>query len=966
MAANEMFDLKLPEDTPVALRAVIEGHRERLRASASVNPGWLDAALPRLVHVWLASDFAAHVCLRHPDTLVDWLASDRFERPHDTETTRQALAVAMQDCADEADLQRRLRRFRHSEMLAIAWRDILDLAPVEETLLALSDLADALIGEALAWLDSDMRKGSYGTPRDREGQAQALVVLGMGKLGGRELNFSSDIDLIFAYPRGGETDGCKPVSNEVYFTRLGQRLIRALDSTTADGFVYRVDMRLRPFGDAGALVFNFGAMENYYETHGREWERYALVKARPLVGEPGAIAELTQRLQGFIYRRYLDFGAIEALREMKQMIGQQAARKGKTDDLKVGPGGIREVEFTVQVFQLIYGGRDHHLQGASLLPRLEYLAERGLMPAEDVAELREGYRFLRRVENRLQMVNDQQVHALPGDLDARWRLARGLGYSDWATFYIELERHRARINAHFQKVFGVEPGAELISDVGGDLAALWRALMQQLPVQEEVLTRAGFLDTTAVIAQLGAFASERRVAALSTQGRQRLDRLMPLLLAELPDWPNPVRTLERVLALLLAIVRRTVYLALLTERPQVLTQLLRLCAASPWIGVNLTKFPILLDELIDPQHLYAPPDKAALASELTQEFTRIDPFEQEQVLDRLRHFKQVQTFRVAAADIVGALPLMKVSDHLTWIAEVLLEQVLRSAWQALAQKHGSPCHTLDGQRRAVHFTIIGYGKLGGLEMGYSSDLDIVFLHDSCGEMQQTDGERPIDNAVFFARLAQRMVQLLTLFTVAGKLYEVDMRLRPSGNSGLLVSGLEAFERYQTDSAWIWEHQALVRARPVAGDAVIAPVFDAVRRRILARPRDLVALRKEVRGMREKMWSQLDREQSTRFDLKKSPGGITDLEFVVQYLVLAYAHTYPQLTDWTDNIRILDRLAETDILDVATARALADAYRKLRDEIHRLTLQEQSAIVDADEFASERALIQRVWQQWLAV
>ncbi|MGF1545990.1 MAG: bifunctional [glutamate--ammonia ligase]-adenylyl-L-tyrosine phosphorylase/[glutamate--ammonia-ligase] adenylyltransferase [Thiotrichales bacterium] len=959
-----MLDQLLPPDTPPSLRAALAGYRERLLAAAPEHSERFEAALPRLVRLWLASDFAAQVCARFAATLADWLDADRFARVHDTEAMCQRCIEALQDCGDEAGLNRSLRQFRQLEMLGIAWRDALDLAAVDETLLALSDLADTLINGALRWLDAELRGGPFGVPRDRDGQAQALVVLGMGKLGGRELNFSSDIDLIFAYPRSGETDGRKSVSNEVYFTRLGQRLIKALDAATADGFVYRVDMRLRPFGDAGALVFNFGAMELYYETHGREWERYALVKARPLAGDAAAIAELTKRLHGFVYRRYLDFGAIEALREMKQMISQQAARKGKADDLKLGPGGIREVEFTAQVFQLIYGGRDHHLQGQALLPRLAYLGERGLMPAEDVAELAAGYRFLRRVENRLQMLNDQQVHALPDDAVARWRLASSLGYPDWVTFYADLESHRTRINAHFQKVFGAEPGTETTSDLASELSAFWNALMQQNPTQDEVLARAGYPDPTVVAAPLRAFAAERRVTALSTQGRQRLDRLMPLLLAELPDWPNPARTLERVLVLLLAIVRRTVYLALLSERSQVLTQLIRLCAASPWVGANLARFPILLDELIDPRQLYAPPAKGALTNELAQEFTRIDPLEQEQVLDRLRHFKQVQTFRVAAADIVGALPLMKVSDHLTWIAEVLLEQVVRSAWQALALKHGHPGYRLDGQPYRVRFVVIGYGKLGGLEMGYGSDLDIVFLHDSRGDMQQTDGERPLDNAVFFARLAQRMVQLLTLFTVAGKLYEVDMRLRPSGNSGLLVSSIEAFERYQLESAWIWEHQALVRARPVAGDMALAPAFEAVRSRILTQSRDRLTAQTEVRSMREKMWSQLDPAQCSRFDLKKSPGGITDLEFVVQYLVLAHAHTHPALTTWTDNIRILDSLAAAGILDVATARALADAYRTLRDEIHRLTLQEQSALVDPDEFPAERELIQQVWRRWL--
>ncbi len=959
-----MFEPMLPADTPASLRLALEQRWVRLRDAQPEAAARLEAHAAALGRVWLVSDYAAEVCVRHASTLVQWLDEGRLDERHAAAPMRERLRAALDGCADEPELLRRLRRFRHLELLVIVWRDATDAVSLEETLTALSDLADTLIRGALDWHYADLCRGSFGQPLDKSGAPQEMVVLGMGKLGGRELNFSSDIDLIFAYPSAGQTNGRRPVTNEEFFTRLGQRVIKALDSTTADGFVYRVDMRLRPFGDAGALAWNFAAMEGYYETHGREWERYALVKARPLTGDPARGEQLMQRLHGFIYRRYLDFGAIEAMREMKQLISQQAARKGKSEDLKVGPGGIREIEFTVQVFQLIYGGRDQHLQGQSLLPKLRYLGERGLMPAADVAELEAAYRFLRRAENHLQMLADQQVHALPADDTARWRLARSLGHADWPTFYALLNAHRERVNAHFQKVFGgsgEEAGAHQANQV---LVALWQALAAGQPVAPDALVTAGFTEADAVIERLRAFAAERQIGTLSAQGRQRLDRLMPLLLAELSQSPQPVVTLERVLELLRSVVRRTVYLSLLVERPQVLSQTLRLCAASPWLSENLSRHPILLDELIDPRQLYAPPGKEELQVQLAREFTRIDAGDQEQVLDQLRHFKRAQVFRVAAADIVGALPLMKVSDHLTWIAEAVLEQTLRSAWSALAAKHGEPEYVFDGERRPARFLIIGYGKLGGWEMGYGSDLDIVFLHDSRGTAQQTNGERPIDNAVFFARLAQRIVHLLTVFTAVGKLYEVDMRLRPSGNSGLLVSSLEAFARYQAESAWTWEHQALVRARRVAGAIEMEPAFREIRHTVLSRARDPHVLRREVREMREKMWAQLDKSSAGRFDLKKSPGGITDIEFMVQYLVLAHAHTEPELTVWTDNIRILEALSRTGIVEPETTAALADAYRTLRDEIHRLTLQDKSAVVDASAFAAEQALVKRCWARWL--
>ncbi len=913
--------------------------------------------------VWACSDFAANWCSRYPDRFVALWQSGQLTTIHDSDAFFARLHVLFADTVDEPLLLSRLREVRNTEMVRIAWRDLLGLADLEETLLALSDLADGLVDAAFQWLYTDHCKLSHGTPRDAEGNAQQLVVLGMGKLGGKELNFSSDIDLIFAYPEKGSTDGRRQLDNSQFFIKLGQRLINALHSQTADGFVYRVDMRLRPFGKSGALVTHFNAMEEYYQRHGREWERYALLKARVIAGDKAAGQELLQRLEGFVYRRYLDYGALESMREMKKLISIEAARKGQGDNLKTGPGGIREVEFTTQVFQLTYGGRDQHLRNPQLLPSLAYLGQRGLLPEAACTELRDGYHCLRRAENRLQMVADQQTHVLPEGDDERQRIALGMGHEDWDSFYAELNAHRDRVNHHFNQVFGESEESDR-NPVETAMETLWLSLDGHDEADAHYLEAAGYQTPEETLKALQTFHDDRRIQALSEHGRQRLDRVMPPLLAITTDTEDPDATLQRLLDLLGNIARRTVYLSLLAEQPEVLKQLTRLCAASPWVGEYLAQHPILLDELISPESLYRPPDREGLRQTLQRQFERISTDDDEQILDQLRHFKHAQVFRVAAADIVGALPVMKVSDHLSWIAEITLEKVLASAWETMTRRYGTPRYQLDGKPHDALFIIVGYGKLGGFEMGYSSDLDIVFIHDSRGKAQYTNGDKSIDNATFFMRLASRMIMLLTTRTAAGDLYEVDTRLRPSGKSGLLVSSLEAFRKYQEKEAWTWEHQALIRARPVAGGDPLATAFGTLRRDILARPRDLVALQAEVRRMRDKMWTTHKVKKADFFDLKKSPGGITDIEFMVQYLVLAHARQHPELCRWTDNIRILVTLADVGIIEPETAEQLINAYRAMRDKIHRHNLQGKSARVPKNAFRDEQALVRQLWQQWL--
>ena len=906
------------------------------------------AALPR---VFACSDFVATACERDPALLTDLAAGD-LQAEYTLDDYHARLARWLETVADEAALMRALRRFRRREMVRILWRDIAGQADLMATTRDLSHLAEACIEGALARLHA-WQCERLGTPCHADGRPMQLVVLGMGKLGAWELNVSSDIDLVFAFAEEGQVGGGgRTLSHGEFFTRLARSLIHALDHRTEDGFVFRVDMRLRPFGDSGALVSSFAAMENYYQIHGREWERYAMVKARVVAGDREDGKQLMSLLRPFVYRRYIDFGVFESLREMKALIAREVKRKGMAHNVKLGAGGIREIEFIGQVFQLIRGGRDARLTARKILKVLDILGRAGHLPAFVVEELIAAYVFLRNTEHRLQAWRDEQTHLLPEDAEGRLRLAFGMGFDDWPAFEAELNRHRQRVQHHFEQVF------EAPQTEGGqsadELALLWQgALAEEEAIA--VLARLGYRDPAALERRLSELRRSRLYHNLSSQGRERLDRLMPLLLGAAAGTDDPDVTVGRVLDLVSHIARRSVYLALLVENPLALSQLVRLCAASAWIAGYVKKFPLLLDELLDPRTLYSPPGKAELAAELARRLAGIDPDDEEARLDALRQFKHVNVLRVAAADIVGALPLMKVSDHLTWIAEVVLVEALEMAWAHLAARHGPPPATED-----KGFAIVGYGKLGGFELGYGSDLDLVFLHGGEDPNAMTSGPSPLAVPVFYARLGQRLIHVLTAYTSAGLLYEVDMRLRPDGASGMLVSSLAAFRAYQQEKAWLWEHQALVRARPIAGDPAIREGFEAIRREVLGQRRAPETVRREIGDMRWRMRRELDRSTATEFDLKQGEGGMVDIEFLVQYGVLAHAADHPELLEWTDNIRLLETLGRTGVFPRADADRLANAYRAYRDAAHERALQEAPARVSADRFASERAAVREIW------
>ncbi|ELZ8931376.1 bifunctional [glutamate--ammonia ligase]-adenylyl-L-tyrosine phosphorylase/[glutamate--ammonia-ligase] adenylyltransferase [Cronobacter dublinensis] len=907
------------------------------------------------------SDFVREAISAHPD----WLHELEAAPPEVDEWRHYGdwLQATLADVHDEAALMRALRQFRRRIMTRIAWSQTLARATTQQTLTQLSELAQTLIVAARDWLYAACCR-EWGTPCNAQGVPQPLMILGMGKLGGGELNFSSDIDLIFAWPESGSTQGGRrELDNAQFFTRLGQRLIKALDQPTQDGFVYRVDMRLRPFGDSGPLVLSFAALEDYYQEQGRDWERYAMVKARIMGDNDDAWSqELRAMLRPFIFRRYIDFSVIQSLRNMKGMIAREVRRRGLTDNIKLGAGGIRETEFIVQVFQLIRGGREPSLQQRSLLPTLTAIEQLHLLTPDDATCLRDAYLFLRRLENLLQSINDEQTQTLPGDALNRARLAWAMGEADWEALTARLERHMAGVRRVFNELIGDE------DPTGGEesLTEGWRELWHDaLDANDDtpVLSALGAESRMRLLATLADFRKETEKRTIGPRGRQVLDNLMPHLLSAVCASPDDAAlALSRVTPLLTGIVTRTTYLELLSEYPGALKHLIRLCAASPMIASQLARYPLLLDELLDPNTLYQPTAMDAYRDELRQYLLRVPDDDEEQQLEALRQFKQAQLLRVAAADIAGTLPVMKVSDHLTWLAEAIIDAVVQQAWGQMVARYGQPKHLRDRDGRG--FAVVGYGKLGGWELGYSSDLDLVFLHDCPAEVM-TDGEREIDGRQFYLRLAQRIMHLFSTRTSSGILYEVDARLRPSGAAGMLVTTAEAFADYQKNDAWTWEHQALVRARVVYGDKPLQAQFDAIRREVLATPRDGDTLRTDVREMREKMRAHLGNKHRDRFDIKADEGGITDIEFITQFMVLRYAPEQPKLTRWSDNVRILELLAQHDIMHEDEAKALTQAYVTLRDELHRRALQELPGHVAQTAFEQEREQVRDSWRRWLA-
>lgn len=937
----------------------------------------------QLTKAFVGSEFIAQTAARNPQMFQSLISSGRLFSNTNSSAWIENFIAQGKCLTTEIELDKHLRRCRQEQQFKTIWQDINRLFSMQEVTADLSAFADASICLAADWHYRDLQK-RYGTPIGKvSGLAQPFMVLGMGKLGAQELNISSDIDLIFTFPESGETDhAVSSISNQEFFIKLGQKVIKSLDAINADGFVFRVDMRLRPHGQSGALAMSFVGMEDYYETQGRDWERYAMIKARlvgwansnekPALDIEAARAELRQILRPFTYRQYIDFSVIEALRDMKGLIARQVQRKGMSEDVKLGEGGIREVEFIVQAFQLIRGGRDSRLQERQVCKMLPFLEAENYLPRGVGKLLLEAYIFLRNTEHAIQAWQDRQTQSLPADINNQIRLAWVMGFQSWDDFFAQLQTYRQQVNKEFRAVIAAQEVEEPVNQTLLHFwLSLWDGSLQGEEAHQQLADRE-IESANELLKHLQNLRESKSVMSMQASSRTRLDSFIPLLLVTIFDRSQKgevalgvAETLGRIVPLIESVARRTAYLVLLVENPIALQQLVRLCAASLLIADQLTHYPALLDELLTPESLYAPPNKELLRDELRRDVLRLAWDDLEGHMEALRYFRSAHALRVAASEVTGALPLMKVSDYLTYIAETILEHVLELAWQHMISRHGYPKREDGSLVEKPEFIIVAYGKLGGLELAHGSDLDLVFIHHAFAN-GVSSGEKELDNLSFYTRLGQRIIHIVNTQTLSGKLYEVDMRLRPSGNSGLLVSSLAAFEKYQENEAWTWEHQALVRARVVAGDETLGQAFDQVRQKILQQPRDLPKLRKEVVDMRQKMRDQLGsskQKAASLFNVKQDAGGIVDIEFMVQYAALAWAHQQPEVIRYTDNIRILESLEAAGLLDADSVAQLIAAYKAYRSTGHRLALQRQEAILEGeDQFVTERQQVLDIWQR----
>ncbi len=886
----------------------------------------------------------------------EWAEEKYWQEAYEPERLIRQGKTKVMVSANLLELNKALRNYRNEQMVRIAIRDLSGLASLDETLRDASDLADILVQTAMDWHYKAMVE-RYGQPISEEsGEVQTMLVLGMGKLGGQELNFSSDIDMIYVYPERGRTNGERQnLENEQFFIRLAQAMNKSLADFTEDGIVYRVDMRLRPFGSTGPLVVTFTSMENYYALHGRAWERYALVKARLMTGCIKKGKELLQILKPFVYRKYVDFSALDSLRDLKRQISAKVKKAGMEDNLKLGPGGIREIEFIVQVFQLIHGGRISQLQGRSLLPMLAELGKQEFLEQSVVSDLTLAYHFLRRAENRIQEWNDQQVHSLPTDEKPLQALAIAMNYKTVADFLEALTQHREIVQEQFDKVFTIE---DKESTENNGFEEAWLLDVDSLLTDNSL----GFDNAAEVHRLTKQFQASPKVQRLPAESRERLDKVMPLLLAEVAVVKAcQIQTLERVLRVVESILRRSVYFVLLIENTHVLKNLVQVCSLSPWMSEMLSKYPSLMDQLLDEKNAINPLEQQELMKEALQ-LQKQYQADDETYMNILRQWKHLQVFKVAMADITGHLPVMKVSDYLTWIAEAVMASVVRYVWLLMNQKHGLPGEIVESNLDEIPFIVLGYGKMGGVELGYGSDLDIVFLYSGVDSSSLSQGKKQLENSIYFLRMGQKIISLLTSMMPTGKLYEVDVRLRPNGNSGMLVTSLENYKLYIENKAWVWEHQALVRARVIAGGKQAGQIFEEFKQEFLQKSREESNIKQEVIDMRQKMRESLDKTTGDSFDLKHGLGGVVDIEFMVQYFILNYTKHHPKLALYSDNVRCLKTIRLAGLLTADESEKLEGIYQSYRSRYHRLALQNNSSLISQAEFTSERGFVVSIWKK----
>lgn len=858
---------------------------------------------------------------------------------------------ASESANDEAEFHRALRRVRKQVFLRIVFRDVSGLAELDEVLTAISALADAAVKHALAFHHRALADRYGLTQPQRAGSRAQLVVVGMGKLGAHELNVSSDIDLIFIYAEDGPAGASAPEHAErswhEFHSELGKRLIRALDEVTADGFVFRVDMRLRPYGTSGPLVTSLSGLDEYFRAQGRPWERYAWLKARALTADAPTVQRLFAQVTPFVYRRYHDFAALEEMRDLYGQIRAEAAKRNRQNDIKVGRGGIREIEFVAQLHQLIRGGREQSLQIASTRSALMNVASLGLLPHAEVTQLLNAYGFLRNLEHRLQYVDDAQTQALPTSETEQLRIAHAMRFADWAAFEAALNVHRGHVMRAFDDAFvrdASQPNASPQQSARNTEAPANKKQNSNIHGAFE-----GFsiedAHQSAILQRISTWKSASRTASLSEKTRERIDALLPAALSASLAHDRTPTTFFRVFDLIEAVDKRATYLALLAEYPGVLERVARIASHSAWAAELLRRHPVLLDELNrsasgpDAKPIDWPRERAQLVSSCHTHGN-----DTERLYEILRHTKQVLTLRLNIADIEGRLGVMALSDELTALADMLLDVTLTLAWKSIV--HGDASAPAEPRG----FAIIGYGKLGSKELGYASDLDLVFLYD-------TESGIPVER---YAKLAQRLSSWLNTMTAGGVLYETDLRLRPDGASGMLVSSLGAFAEYQNKRAWTWEHQALTRARWCAGDAALAAPFDAIRDRVLAQPRERGKLREEIVAMRNKMRAE-KKDRANALDLKHTRGGIVDVEFIVQFLILAYAHEHREFLRNLGNFALLTRAGALGILDEDIAARVGKAYLAYRERQHvSRNNNEEKTWIRLDELADERRAVNAAW------
>lgn len=834
---------------------------------------------------------------------------------------------------DEASLKSTLRQLRQRIIARLIVRDLAGYADLNEVMLTTSHLAEVALSTGVCYISTWMSE-QFGSPEPSlidPTKPQSLMVIGMGKLGGYELNVSSDIDLIYVYEASGTTTGTRAISHQEFFTKVAKQLITVIDEVTQDGFVFRVDMRLRPFGSEGALVCSIDALENYYQSYGREWERYAWIKGRVVVGDGKQVERL---LKPFVFRKYLDFGALESMRDLKKQIQSDVILRDLHDNIKLGRGGIREIEFIVQVFQLMRGGQEGMLQVKPTLKAMQNLVKLGLLDKSVKDALTESYQFLRNLEHRLQYYNDAQTHDLPKNDTHRAIIARSMQMENWGALLTVTNHHRDFVKAQFDAVFA----SEEVTESDQTVIDIWSGLSSEAELHFKLVAM-GYEDESDALSKIIAFKKSARYKHLPELSKQRLDVVMPIIIELAGKYPNPNETLQRTINLVETVCRRASYLAFFTEYPQVLNRLLSLVSASPWIASYLSQHPVLLDSLTDNVNTYQI-DDAVLEAQLLEKMQWLDG-DVEQQMNALREFQQQQLFAIASKDIYHQISLEALSSALSALADMILRVVLKTVWPLIKDRH---CET-------PKFAVIAYGKHGGRELGYSSDLDLVFLY-------QDDHPEARD---IYSRYGMRIISWLNNMTSSGILYETDMQLRPDGNSGLLVISVESFEKYQFEKAWVWEHQAMTRARFAVGDEIVGNAFEQVRKKVLKMPRNIQTLKADVLDMRERMKSAY-RYVEGRFNLKKSLGGMIDIEFIVQYLILANAHQHASLLENSGNIKILSTCASLGLIPQSLAEQACEAYLVLRKQQHAMRLQGfTEGVVPESKMLNTMQAVRALWQ-----